>query len=342
MEQKAIGPRTNPYAWNPVYWITYLLCSLPLWLLQLAFYLVGRSGIAVHRLVKARREARREAKAEADTVQISDNLNSVAAKPLTGAKTGQWEEPSWTTSQIGRVELPQGYVVFRYLASRGVVKGKLTVTETARSIKRKKPVVVLLEASCSSLSEATRAMKSKGEEALSELLAQKKGNAKKQLSDTPAAVRAQERDETPGDLEIPMYLQSEDAEMQTGRELDHDPFGHFAVAPPEAETPKHRIAAPKPASAQVSYKGVLLSFGKENRILDNPKGGERNVQHYCVRIFDEHLQAEQPLWGNDLRRAIQESAVKLGDRIELGLVGETEVPVKGKPVRKKVWSLTKL
>lgn len=338
MEQKAIGPRPNPYAWNPFYWVAYLLCSLPGWLLQFVFYLVGCLGMSVHRLVKMRREA----KAEAGTAQASDGPSSVVAKPPVEETTDQWGQPSTIASEISRVELPQGYVVFRYLASQGIVKGKLTVTETARSGKRKKPITALLEGSCSSLSEATRTMKAKGEETLKSLLAQKKGNAKKQPPGKAAAVRAEGMEETPGDLEIPMYLRSEDAEMQTGRELEPDPFEHFATSPPEAEVPKRRLTAPKPASTQVSYKGVLLAFGKENRILDNPKGGESNVQHYCVRIFDEHLQAEQPLWGNDLRRAIQESAVKLGDRIELGLVGETEVPVKGKTVRKKVWSLTKL
>ena len=338
MEQKTIGPRPNPYVWNPFYWIAYLLCSLPGWLLQLVFCLVGRSGMSIHRLVKTRREA----KAEAGTAQASDGPSSVVAKPPVKETTDQWGQPSTIASEISRVELPQGYVVFRYLASQGIVKGKLTVTETARSGKRKKPIIVLLEGSCSSLSEATRTMKAKGEEALTSLLAQKKGITKKQPPNKAAAIRAGGVEQTPGDLEIPMYLRSEDAEMQTGRELAPDPFEHFATSPPEAEVPKRRLTAPKPANTEVSYKGVLLTFGKENRKLDDPVKGERNVQHFCVRIFDEQLQAEQPLWGNDLRRVLEESDAKVGDRVELGLVGETEVLVKGRPTKKKVWSLTKL
>ncbi|MFB0936397.1 MAG: hypothetical protein QMB52_11555 [Propionivibrio sp.] len=338
MEQKTIGPRPNPYVWSPFYWIAYLLCSLPGWLLQLVFNLVGRSGMLIHRLVKARRAA----KAEAGTAQVSDEPRSVVAKPSVEETTDQWGQPPTIASEISRVELPRGYVVFRYLASQGIVKGKLTVTETARSGKRKKPITVLVEGSCSSLSEATRTMKAKGEEALISLAAQKKGKTKNQRPGTTAAVRAEGMEGTPGDLEIPMYLRSEDAEMQTGRELNPDPFEHFATSPPEAEVPKRRLTAPKPASTEVSYKGVLLAFGKENRKLDDPVKGERNVQHFCVRIFDEQLQAEQPLWGNDLRRVLEESDAKVGDRVELGLVGETEVLVKGRPTKKKVWSLTKL
>lgn len=338
MEQKSIGQRSNPYAWNPFYWIAYLLCSLPTYLMQLVFYLVGRVGMLVHHLVKARRDE----EARASTAEVSEAPNSAVAKPRVEKTTDLWGQPLNVLSEISRVELPQGYVVFRYLASQGVVKGKLTVTETARSGLRKKPITALLEGSCSSLSDASRTMKAKGEEAITSLLAQKRGKARKQPPDKSAAVRADGVEETPSALEIPMYLRSEDAEMQSGRELAPDPFEHFATAPPEAEAPKRRLPATTPANTEVSYKGVLLAFGKENRKLDDPVKGERNVQHFCVRIFDEQLQGEQPLWGNDLRRVLQESDAKVGDRVELGLIGETEVLVKGRKTKKKVWSMTKL
>jgi len=143
--------------------------------------------------------------------------------------------------------------------------------------------------------------------------------------------------------EIPPYfIDDESASMGP------DPFEGLSEIPETvASTPIPKEApAPKRKKVkgqfQVKYQGTVMGFGREERKLDDPKKGERLVNHFCLRIYDEVLQAEHPLWGNDLQRVLKEENVKVGDRIELGVVGETEVMVRGKPAKKKVWALNKV
>lgn len=151
--------------------------------------------------------------------------------------------------------------------------------------------------------------------------------------------------EEPPFLDIPPDLPHYN-DYEVAGSMEPDPWAQFA--PPEAVSVPQEVTASKrqqtkgEQKVQVKYRGTLVSFGREERKLDDPESGERQVRHFCVRIYDENLQAEQPLWGNDLQRVISEGNVKPGDRIELGVVGETAVLVKGKPRKKKVWALSKV
>lgn len=259
-----------------------------------------------------------------------------------------WSESEVLVSDLRLVQLSKGHVVFRYWEQTGTVKGKLTVTSKALFKAIGKSVLINFD-NCPSIAEATKLVRGKGEA----ILASAKQTARKpKVSADDQRVSR----EVPAAMDMPPY---EDApcfdippdlpphhDYEATASMEPDPWAQFEA--PTVVPVQQEVSASKPRPAkgeqkvQVKYQGTLVSFGREERKLDDPDNGERLVRHFCVRIYDENLQAEQPLWGNDLQRVISEANVKPGDRIELGVVGETAVLVKGKPRKKKVWALVKV
>lgn len=104
-----------------------------------------------------------------------------------------------------------------------------------------------------------------------------------------------------------------------------------------AEQPKPKERARKRGLSKVRYSGKVLAFGPMRR-EDVPSP----YDSYRLLIDDEQLQAEHALWGVDLQRAITDGQINVGERVSVGIVGETEVLVKGVPTAKKVWDIQRL
>lgn len=84
-------------------------------------------------------------------------------------------------------------------------------------------------------------------------------------------------------------------------------------------------------AALVSYTGQLVKAG----VMWN-NGAKNPFKGFCVVIHDDKLDADQPHWGSDLRRAINDVGAVAGDHIKIGIIGETPSKVQnGNP--KKIW-----
>jgi len=333
-------------------WMIYVLFAGASFLIGLVAYCVGKSfAWPVRRLMD---RLRGEKVATAETTEEVTQVAPMATPEINSAKAPvvDWDEPEIVESDIRRIMLDKGYVVFRFHEQSGTVKGKLTVT--AKSLHKGIGKTVLLNLDqCKSLADANRIMRAKAE-AIFAAAAGKKAKASKvakvptvpeQLaSGVPASAEMPVSvdslvDDMPPDM--PAFFSDEDfASME--REMG-DPFEQFAppAAPVVVDRPRPRTRRAK-RDFEVKYRGTLVSYGHEPRVLEDPKEGKREIQHFCVRIHDDELQAEHPLWGNDLQRVITEANVQVGERVELGFVGWTTVMVHGKSERKKLWAISKI
>lgn len=115
--------------------------------------------------------------------------------------------------------------------------------------------------------------------------------------------------------------------------------GEVVETPDEAPTPEpeSRAFMRTPRKGLAAYTGALLSCGVEPQ-----RRGNRTFDCYSITIDDEALGTHQQLSGTDLERALAESGASVGDRVRVEVVGETPTVVKGKPVTKKIWQVTKL
>ncbi len=332
-------------------WLTYVLFAGASFLLGVMVYAIGAAfAWPTKRIIDHIR--RKKAVTEDDGAERNVETEPVeqTSPGVASAKAPEinWDESEVLVSEVRLVQLSKGHVVFRYWEQTGTVKGKLTVTSKALFKAIGKSVLINFD-NCPSIAEATKLVRGKGES----ILASAKQTARKpKVSADDQRVSR----EVPAAMDMPPY---EDApcfdippdlpphhDYEATASMEPDPWAQFEA--PTVVPVKQEVSASKPRPAkgeqkvQVKYQGTLVSFGREERKLDDPDNGERLVRHFCVRIYDENLQAEQPLWGNDLQRVISEGNVKPGDRIALGVVGETAVLVKGKPRKKKVWALAKV
>ncbi len=332
-------------------WLTYVLFAGASFLLGVMVYAIGAAfAWPTKRIIDHIR--RKKAVTEDDGAERNVEAEPVeqTSSEVASAKAPEinWDESEVLVSEVRLVQLSKGHVVFRYWEQTGTVKGKLTVTSKALFKAIGKSVLINFD-NCPSIAEATKLVRGKGES----ILASAKQTARKpKVSADDQRVSR----EVPAAMDMPPY---EDApcfdippdlpphhDYEATASMEPDPWAQFEA--PTVVPVKQEVSASKPRPAkgeqkvQVKYQGTLVSFGREERKLDDPDNGERLVRHFCVRIYDENLQAEQPLWGNDLQRVISEGNVKPGDRIALGVVGETAVLVKGKPRKKKVWALAKV
>lgn len=87
----------------------------------------------------------------------------------------------------------------------------------------------------------------------------------------------------------------------------------------------------------LTYTGEVLDMGKIDRSF-----GNRTSPHYRVLLHDDKLQAENPIWGADLERAVVDAMVRKGDRVRIAFMGETDVLIRGEVKVKKLWQITKI
>ena len=333
-------------------WMIYVLFAGTSFLFGLVVYCIGKSfAWPVRRLID---RVRGEKVATAEKTEEVTEVAPMPAPEINSAKAPvvDWDEPEIVAAEIRRIELKKGYVVFRFYEQNGTAKGKLTVTSKALHKAIGKTVLLNLN-QCKSLADATSVMRAKAETILASAAVNKTEASKgAKASLVPEISEAG----IPDSMEMPFMQDMPFADMIP----EIPPYftdGDFAPMEPDMGDRYEQIAAPvasqeasrptrkmpdKAQKVEVKYRGILVGYGREERKLDDPKDGERMVRHFCVRIHDESLHAEQPLWGNDLQRVIKEANVQVGDRIELGVVGETPVMVRGKPRKKKVWTLTKV
>lgn len=85
----------------------------------------------------------------------------------------------------------------------------------------------------------------------------------------------------------------------------------------------------------VRYRGALVGSGFKVHTSGQ-------YESFSVTLDDEELGGTQDLWGADLQRALTESGARIGDRIELAIVGVSPTVVRGKATKKKIWSVTKI
>lgn len=333
-------------------WMIYVLFAGTSFLIGLVVYCVGKSfAWPVRRLMdRVRGEKVETDEKTEEVVQVAP----MATPKINSAKAPvvDWDEPEVVESEIRRIELKKGYVVFRFHEQSGTVKGKLTVTSKALHKAIGKTVLLNLK-QCKSLADATNIMRAKAE-AIFAAATENKATASKVAKAplVPELLEAGIPDSTEMPImedmsfadmphDMPAFFSDEEyasMERDTG-----DPYEQFAppAAPVVADQPKWKKPRGK-REFEVKYRGTLVSYGLEPRVLEDPKKGKREIQHFCVRIHDDELQAEHPLWGNDLQRVITESNVQVGERVELGFVGWTTVMVHGKSERKKLWAVSKI
>ena len=238
-------------------------------------------------------------------LQVENEVTAVNAPAL---DESLWKVEEVVAATLRRVELKGGYVSCRFYQNTGVVVAKLQVTSRALQ-KRLGKTVRLEDRSFISVPEA-----------LSEI----KADAERMLADKPI-----------GSTEVgtPVPVAKPIAKETEPEVIEQVP----AVRPKVAKVEMPKPSASNHERGEVSYQGTILSFGIEER-----KKGTEKFDQFCVRLHDEDLQAENPLWGVDLERVIQETGAKVGDRVKLSLVGETQVLVKDKKRPKKLWALTKI
>lgn len=261
-----------------------------------------------------------------------------------------WDEPEIVPSEIRRVELSKGFVVVRYNPATGTSVGKLTVTSKTLQKTLGTTLRISSSTNAATVAQATNDMKAKAEALFTVAKTTSKRTTRREagvvkttsapehvIAETPPNEPLMFDDVPPHVLpEIPPYFDERDDMESAGP----DPFVGFASTS-DGETRAGRRS--EKVVAKVNYRGTLLGYGKEKRLLPGENGEEeREVKHFCVRIRDDDLMAEQPLWGNDLRRVLKEAHVRVGDRIDLGIVGEVPVLINGETKMKKVWSLKKL
>lgn len=329
----------------------YVLFGGLSFLIGLVVYVAGKVlAWPVRKTVERYRSQQVEATAMTDGIPAE---TPVAADVGSSPKVTQaqlpavdWESPEIVPMLIRRIELQKGYVICRFWEQSGMVKGKLTVTSRTLQ-KALGKIVIMRDGKCDSIAQAVDSMRRQAEAVLA--------SAPKMRQPESGAFQARVQDEVPqeigqvpdmtslpanqeGDvLEVPPYISGDG---HGPGDLEPDPFEQFSV--PESASKPVCTRKPGVEATKVSYRGTLISYGREPRKLDDPAEGERVIKHFCVRIFDRELQAEQQLWGNDLQRVVTEAGVSIGDEINIGVVGETPVFIKGKPKKKKVWALTKI
>lgn len=338
-QAKAASQPNTAFIDRMVYLLTYGVSLLVFTLLVAAYR--GAIKRPVMALVDQYRGRKEQTVEGADAAAVS-----IQAPEVVETASAIWETPEIVASQIRRIEFhKKGYVVFSYYEKTGEVKGKLTVTSRATQ-KVVGKMIVLRHHSAANILDATAAMKAQAEAVLSAKNSQEVGHAR-QASDTAAQDSIPEWvtempswDGPPPGWDASPPDSHEYANVE--RECDGgNPSDHHSAPVVHPEPVRLQKKLPS-KQADVTYQGILTGYGFEDRTMDDPKSGEKRIRQFCVRIHDQNLQAENQLWGNDLQRVITEAKVQVGERVELGVVGQTPVMVRGKPRNKKVWTLKKV
>ncbi len=104
-----------------------------------------------------------------------------------------------------------------------------------------------------------------------------------------------------------------------------------------------QVEAP-PEQPQEVHRGVLLEHGEAARLIR----GTPIAGCYCVDLAVPPRGASRRIWGNDLRLKLQRAQVRLGDEVELKLVGTQRVRISEtrpdgsrslREVNKRIWEV---
>lgn len=356
--QQQVDRITDPY-----YWVAWFVCLIP-------FAILGATVFAYQRI----RQAARMIYAAKFSGTDSTDEQEVAAEPLgqepaeksiavptvsvseseTAADRAFSDWPLFEVGEISRIELKRGCVVCRFYRQQRMVKGKLI--PTAAAAKRILGGSVQLgPVSCDSLEAAVALMQEQAERILDSAKSARKSPSPRGASAVPAIQAGTAGVPMIGELirsdefdDIPVFPPS-DCEPVEFERLQDDPFsGLDSHAVPSGAEGREELPVKKsvPRTGQVSYQGVVQTFGLVDRWIPkdekDPNSKKKKVEHFRIRLLDEELQTEQDHWGADLERAIRDSGVQVGDRVQIAVVGTTPVMVKGRTRTKKVWALTRL
>lgn len=91
----------------------------------------------------------------------------------------------------------------------------------------------------------------------------------------------------------------------------------------DKETPKPKPKKIKPPKVLLRKVGSFVSGAWE---MKNPVSG-KPFRSFCVRVHDPETDTTQECWGVDLERALKENPVKVGQRVQLCLMGSQQVAV---------------
>lgn len=89
------------------------------------------------------------------------------------------------------------------------------------------------------------------------------------------------------------------------------------------DSPKPKPKKPKPPKVLIRRVGAFVSGAWE---FKQPATG-KSYRSFCVRVLDEETDTTQECWGVDLERALKENPVKVGQRVQVSLMGSHQVPV---------------
>lgn len=114
--------------------------------------------------------------------------------------------------------------------------------------------------------------------------------------------------------------------------------GSNTQKPNEAQPPPPPVKK-KPAIVKplVVHEGVLLKAGFAKR--------EYGYSSFRLEIQSAELGASHEIWGIDLKRALEASGAKIGDRIRASLAGHVETSLNDgetTKAKKGIWDVTKL
>lgn len=234
-------------------------------------------------------------------------------------------------AELKRIDLKGAFVSVRFYSATGNAKAKLTVSTKVLQ-KRLGCMVQLQERKTASLVEATALYREEAQALLDGAAPPPKVVA---AATSPEAVAEQ-----------PVIANMEMAEFATEPfpyDQSYPDSGFYPepmqemVAETVAEAPVKPFKKKRTPRLKVAYRGVFLEAGSVQR-----NKGKRSFNHFRVLLHDDKLGADIPLWGVDLERAIEEAGVSPGDRIEAGIVGDTEVLIHGSAKEKVIWSVTKI
>jgi len=239
--------------------------------------------------------------------------------------------------ELKRIDLKGAFVSVRYYSATNTAKAKLTVS--SRSLqKRLGPTVQLQEQPAASLVEASEKYREEAQALLDGAAPKPKvvtkvGNIKPVAADEQTVVgeavpTSFVSEPYPFDIPFPDSYPYADSYPEPPSESFDEPVQ-------EAKEP--RIKRKRPPRSKVTYRGVFVEAGTAER-----SKGNRTFSQFRVLLHDDTLHAEIPLWGTDLERAVAEAGVLPGDRIEAGIVGDTQVLIRGESMPKVIWTVSKI
>jgi len=214
-------------------------------------------------------------------------------------------------AELKRVDLKGAFLSIRYYEAERLAKAKLTISSKVVQKRVGSPVVQLEDRQVTSMAQAAEEFRISAEMRLA-------GNGSN-------AEKIPIPDPVPDAVAVVPVVEPITAPVPR------------SVAQDQEKKPAMPARKRAPSSKRLSYRGVLIDSGVARRTQ-----GNNSYNQYRVLLHDDNLGGEMPLWGTDLERVVNESGVKPGDQIEVAIVGETEVMIRGEPKPKTIWAISKV